>query len=351
MKFAHMSHIWRKPGLSPAARFAELWRELELCDALGFDYGFAVEHHNDPLESLSPSPPLYIAYGAARTRRLRLGALGWVVPLYDPLRVVEEVVALDNAVAGRLEVGLVSGALPAHFAPFKGDFERRRERAVEGYQLLKAACASPAGFSFRGPFHSYDDVALPMPPYQQPHPPVWFETRHPPTLAYLAAEGVHTGYVHYVPRDEMAAVYSEYLQRWRAAGHAQPPNINYWTLVYVDETDDRAWEIAGPSWAYTYTHIAPLDGLIQSRLRRGEHRGAALLQHFTDPAYLREHDVGLIGSPETVAHKLRAYAREGLFNTLLGEFNFGVLAEEQVLRSIRLFGEEVIPRLRDYTPY
>src|SRR5262249_8897102 len=33
MKFAHMSHIWRKPSLSPAQRFAELWRELEVCDA------------------------------------------------------------------------------------------------------------------------------------------------------------------------------------------------------------------------------------------------------------------------------------------------------------------------------
>jgi alkanesulfonate monooxygenase SsuD/methylene tetrahydromethanopterin reductase-like flavin-dependent oxidoreductase (luciferase family) len=170
MKFAHMSHIWRKPGLSPAQRYAQLWRELELCDELGFDYGFAVEHHVDPRESLSQSPPLYIAAAGARTRNLRLGALGWVVPLYDPLRVVEEILALDNLLEGRLEVGLVSGALPQHFAPFKADFAGRRERAIEGYELLKAACASPDGFDFRGPYHEYADVALPMPPYQRPCP-------------------------------------------------------------------------------------------------------------------------------------------------------------------------------------
>jgi alkanesulfonate monooxygenase SsuD/methylene tetrahydromethanopterin reductase-like flavin-dependent oxidoreductase (luciferase family) len=346
-----MSHIWRKPGLSPAARYAELWRELALCDALGFDYGFAVEHHFDPRESLSASPTLYIAAAAARTRRLRLGALGWVVPLYDPLRVVEEIVALDNALDGRLEVGLVSGALPIHFAPFKADFERRRERALEGYALLKAACASPDGFSFEGPFHSYMDVTLAMAPCQRPRPPVWFETRHPPTLEYLAAEGVHTGYVHYLPRADIAPLYADFVARWRQAGHAEQPNVNYWTFVYVDETDDRAWEVAGPSWAYTYSEIASLDDLIQSRRRRGELSGAALLEHFTDPAYLREHDIGLIGSPDTVAAKLCEYAHEGMFNTLLGEFNFGLLSEEQVLRSIRLFGEEVLPRLRDYEPY
>src|SRR5713226_2854867 len=253
MKFAHMSHIWRKPSLSPAERYAELWRELEVCDAVGFDYGFAVEHHVDPHESLSPWPPLYIAGAAARTQRMRLGAMGWVVGLYDPLRVVEEVVALDNLLAGRLEVGLVSGALPQHFPPFNADFAHRRERAIEGYEVLKAACGSADGFSFKGPYHEYADVALQMQPYQRPHPPVWFETRHPPTLAYLAEEGVHTGYVHYIPRDEIAPLYRDYVERWRQAGHPRSPNINYWILVYVDETDDRAWEIAGPSWVYTYT--------------------------------------------------------------------------------------------------
>jgi alkanesulfonate monooxygenase SsuD/methylene tetrahydromethanopterin reductase-like flavin-dependent oxidoreductase (luciferase family) len=66
---------------------------------------------------------------------------------------------------------------------------------------------------------------------------------------------------------------------------------------------------------------------------------------------MRDHGIGVIGSPETVAAKLRAYAEEGLFNLLLGEFNFGTLTEEQVMRSIRLFGEEVIPRVRSFEPY
>lgn len=351
MKFAHMSHIWMKPGMSASQRYAQLWRELELCDTTGFDYGFAVEHHLMANESISISPPMYLAGAAARTRNLRLGAMGWMVPLYDPLRVVEEVVSLDNLLEGRLDVGLVSGALPQHFTPYKADFENRRELAVEGYKLLKTAYASPDKFSFSGKYHQYRDIELPMHPYQTPLPPTWLETRHAPTLKYLAQEGVHTGYVHYVERKEMAEVYREYLRDWRAAGHAQDPNINYWILVYVDETDDKAWEVAGPSWVHTYTETARLDDLIASRRRRGEHAGAEILSHFTDPAYMRENNIGLIGSPETVARKLQAYASEGLFNTLLGEFNFGFLTEDQLMRSIRLFGEEVIPRLRDFKPY
>lgn len=351
MKFAHFSHIWRKPGMAHGERFAQLWRELEVADRVGFDYCFAVEHHVDPKESLSPSPPLYVASAHAHTQRMRVGAMGWTVPLYDPLKIVEEVVALDHLTQGRLDVGLVSGARPQHFAPYKGDFERRRERAVEGYQLLKAACANPDGFSFKGEFHDYQDVALQMGPYQLPHPPVWFETRHPPTLEYLADEGVGTGYVHYVPRDEMAEFYRPYIARWRQAGHPGPAPINYWILVYVDETDDKAWEIAGPSWIQTYTDVAPVNDLIENRIRRGELGGAKMLEHFKDPPYMRDHGIGLIGSPETVAAKIRDYAVEGVFNVLLGEFNFGFLTEEQVMRSIELFGNEVIPRVRDFAPY
>jgi hypothetical protein len=35
MKFAYFSHIWAKPGMTPHERYHQLWRELELCDALG----------------------------------------------------------------------------------------------------------------------------------------------------------------------------------------------------------------------------------------------------------------------------------------------------------------------------
>ena len=58
-----------------------------------------------------------------------------------------------------------------------------------------------------------------------------------------------------------------------------------------------------------------------------------------------------IGSPDTVAAKIRAAAQAGLFNTIMGEFNFADLPEAELMRSIRLFGEKVIPALRDYEPF
>jgi alkanesulfonate monooxygenase SsuD/methylene tetrahydromethanopterin reductase-like flavin-dependent oxidoreductase (luciferase family) len=119
----------------------------------------------------------------------------------------------------------------------------------------------------------------------------------------------------------------------------------------VDETDEAAWEIGGPSWTYAFTENQPLTRLAANRRLAGELNAAQMLEHFTDMTYLRDHQIGLIGSPATVTASLRHCAEEGLFNTLLGEFNFGYLTEEQVTRSMRLFAEEVIPRLREYEPY
>jgi len=67
--------------------------------------------------------------------------------------------------------------------------------------------------------------------------------------------------------------------------------------------------------------------------------------------YLLDRNLVFVGSPETVAQNKKAAASEGLFNTLFGEFNFGVLGEEDLMRSITLFGTQVLPHLREYQPY
>jgi alkanesulfonate monooxygenase SsuD/methylene tetrahydromethanopterin reductase-like flavin-dependent oxidoreductase (luciferase family) len=115
VKFAHFSHVWNKPGMIAAERYEQLWRELTACDELGFDFGFTVEHHFNPNESWMPSPSIYCTGAAARTRRMRHGPMGFVVPLYDPLRIAEDAAVLDNILNGRLELGLVAGIVPDFF--------------------------------------------------------------------------------------------------------------------------------------------------------------------------------------------------------------------------------------------
>jgi len=131
MKFAHFAHVWGKRGMSPHARYEQLWRELALADEVGFDYGFSVEHHFTPNESWMSSPNLYAVAAAARTKRLRVGAMGHVVALHHPVRLLEEIALTDQLTGGRTEVGLVPGILPAYFEPYKASFPDRREVTLE----------------------------------------------------------------------------------------------------------------------------------------------------------------------------------------------------------------------------
>src|SRR5688572_28106982 len=153
--------------MTPAQRYSQLWDELSLCDELGFDFGFTVEHHFSPHESWMASPAVYCASAAAHTRRLTIGPMGYIVPLYNPLRIVEEAAVLDHVLNGRLGLGLVSGISPEFFGPYGADFKNRRQITEDGLALIKAAFAGERPFSFGGTYHQYKDVHLSVLPLQR----------------------------------------------------------------------------------------------------------------------------------------------------------------------------------------
>ncbi len=163
MKFAHFSHVWGKPNMTAHQRYEQLWRELELCDELGFDYSFCVEHHFRPDESWMSSPALYAVAGGARTKRLRVGAMGFVVPLHNPLRLAEEIAIVDQMLGGRFECGLVPGISPGYFTPFGIDYNFRKSPTFEFVHYLRAAYGDKQPFAFHGDNHNTDSALLAVP--------------------------------------------------------------------------------------------------------------------------------------------------------------------------------------------
>lgn len=362
MWFAHFAHVWGKSGMTPQSRYEQLWRELELADQLGFDYAFAVEHHFTPKESWMSSPNLFAVAAGARTKRIRLGAMGHVVPLHDPIRLLEEIAVVDQMLGGRLEVGLVPGIQDSYFKHFKANFAERREITQEFALFLKHAYSKGSPISFSGKRISCDEMELSVEPKQRPYPPLWMESRDPPTLEFCAREGLNTGYFLLFPRDVARERYAPYIAGWKANGWPGKPKIAYSTVVYVDETDEKAMRVAAADAGNAYRgFFSTSDDVEEVRKKqqetaeyfrsRGEPAAADIILNLLDIDYLVEHDLVLIGSPDTVTRKLRDWAKQGTFNTFFGEFNFGELGEDDLMRSIQLFGSEVIPKLRDYEPF
>lgn len=362
MKFAHFSHVWNKPPLTPHQRYEQLWRELQLCDELNYDYAFCVEHHFRPDESLMSSPSLFCVGAGARTKNLRIGPMGYIVPLYHPLRLVEEIAIVDQMLGGRMELGLVPGITPSYFIPFGVDHAARKSPTQEFVAYMRAAYGETQPFSFDGETMKTKSAKISVQPMQKPHPEMWMQSRDPETLDFCARNGINTGYFIVFPRHQAAPRYRKFIDDWQKAGWTRKPKIAYSLPVYVDESDDAAIDKAlfRASRAYEGFLKEPEPGeTFEQRLEifaqflnsRGEPGAAQIMRNIFDPDYIYKNDLVFVGSVKTVTEKLHKAASEGLFNTFLGEFNFSDLPEEDMMRSIRLFGEKVIPALRDFEPF
>src|ERR1700744_3371086 len=134
-----------------AEQYENRLKLIEFYDQAGFRTYHMSEHHSTPL-NLTPSPSVFLAAVAQRTRRIRLGALVYVLPAHHPLRLAEEICMLDHLSHGRLEVGNGPGAPPHEIAYFGIDPEQAGAMYVEAYTVIKQALTQPS-VNFAGKYY------------------------------------------------------------------------------------------------------------------------------------------------------------------------------------------------------
>src|SRR6266851_5835170 len=125
-------------GREQAETYEERLRVLELADRAGFYCYHLAEHHATELSTV-PSPNLFLSAVAQRTQRLRLGPLSYILPLYDSVRLLEEICMLDQLSGGRLELGLSRGSTGEHV---NDDPERARAMFNEVLDVLLMGLAT-----------------------------------------------------------------------------------------------------------------------------------------------------------------------------------------------------------------
>src|SRR3989442_3205776 len=119
MEFGVVDHL-DKNDLPLERFYRERLEIIEAYERAGFYAYHVAEHHLTPL-GMAPSPSVFLAAVAQRTKRLRFGPMVYVAPLYHPLRLLEEICMLDQMSGGRLEVAFGPGALPAEVRFFDVD--------------------------------------------------------------------------------------------------------------------------------------------------------------------------------------------------------------------------------------
>src|SRR2546425_8528481 len=143
MKFGVFDHM-DSSGEPLRELFENRLRLAEAYDRAGIHALHVAEHHSTPL-GMSPSPSVFLALVAQRTRRLRFGPLVYTLPLYHPLRLADEICTLDHLSGGRLELRVGRGASPLEIAWFGVGPQKTPGLHLEAHQgLLQAPRAGRA---------------------------------------------------------------------------------------------------------------------------------------------------------------------------------------------------------------
>src|SRR5205809_1002276 len=171
MEFGVFDHLDRYPG-SLADYYEDRLKITQAYDRSGFYAYHVAEHHATPL-GMAPSPSVFLAALAQRTRRLRFGPLVWPMPLHHPLRLIEEICMLDQLSGGRLELGFGRGAAPIELEYYGSDPKDAQEIYAEAVELVIKGLTQKV-LDFKGRRFSFSGVPMELEPLQKPHPPIWY---------------------------------------------------------------------------------------------------------------------------------------------------------------------------------
>jgi len=327
MQFGIFDHLDYR-NETPAQSYSDRITLIRAAEQAGFRRYHLAEHHGTPL-GMAPSPGIFLAALARETKHIRLGPMVYCLPLYVPLRLLEEICMLDQLSGGRIEIGVGRGASPIESAFYGVTREESVPRYVEVMEILRAGLASDR-LSFRGTFYRYDDVPLPLRPVQ-PQIPFWSAALTPEARAHAAAGGMHLMVLGASERVKEAAAH--YRAIWRA-GDGRDPLIGAYRMVFVADNDTAAEARARPAFDLWFSHLA--------KLWREHNETTPFL---SIESYDRARDCGMLiaGSPGRVRDELAAQVEACGYNYAVLQLAFGSLGHAAEMRSLALFAERVMP--------
>ena len=157
MEFGIFDHLDRSPS-SLANYYEDRLAIVELFDRAGFHAYHLAEHHGTPL-GMAPSPSVFLAAVAQRTKRLRFGPMVFALPLYHPLRMIEEICMLDQMSGGRLDVGFGRGASPIELELFGTNPADARDIYDESLAIIVLGLRERV-VSFKGKHFNFANVPM-----------------------------------------------------------------------------------------------------------------------------------------------------------------------------------------------
>jgi alkanesulfonate monooxygenase SsuD/methylene tetrahydromethanopterin reductase-like flavin-dependent oxidoreductase (luciferase family) len=331
MKFGVFDHM-DNSGVPLGQQIEERLRLVEAYDRGGFHAYHLAEHHGTPL-GLAPSPNVFLAAVAQRTKRLRFGPLVYMLPLYHPLRLIEEICMLDQMSGGRFELGIGTGVSPVEVGFYGVDVGQRRRRYIETLDVIRLGLTGDV-LTHHGEFFAFDHVPMVVRPVQRPHPPLWYGLRDPDSTVWPAANGVNV--VANGPAVVVRKVTDRYRAEWATLGKpvAQLPLLGMNRMMVIADSKADAQQAAGrayPSWRANMellwkVHSVPFPLQLPSQFDTLQQQGGAFA-----------------GTASDARDYIAAQIEIAGINYFVCDIAFGAMTFEEALRTTTLLVRDVLP--------
>ena len=371
-----------------ATTLDELREQAIAADETGWTSMMFAEHHFE-IEGyhVTPNPLMLNVYLAQHTKRLRQGQMGLVLPNWNPLRLAEDIAMADHLTGGRLDVGLSRGYQPRsvgvmgqHFranaaGTGSAEVEATNRRIVEEwFEVMRRSWTEdlwsydgefikvpPEGLSWTHPISArlhagveggvLKQVATVPKPRQLPHPPLFTTlTQSPETLAWSARIG-STAVTLAANLDIVRWVFQGYVDA--AASHGRALDFGQYSTkggvalcrnLAVGRTREDAMETARQGSAF-WTHWLGEFGFFEAlRMKGQEGPVPKTFEQMVDSGFQ------LVGTPDDVGEQIQRLKEELNVEYMIFIMYGGITEHRRMLETIRLFGEEVIPKFPDLVP-
>ena len=377
MKFGYFCNTtnWKH---KPYNQLLDEAREISIfCDENNWDSIWFTEHHfnHEGMESCT-NPLMMGADVAARTKNIKIGQACNVITFHNPIRLAEDIALLDQLSEGRVEVGIGRGVYGREAINMNKEADLKDQAKnfrlfEETLNVMKKAWTEKF-FNHQGEFYTYPapnfkwqhdmsppseefldmktnevkKISIVPKPFQKPHPAIWQVVDSPSSIEWAATNGINT--IMWIPT--VKALKKRFLLYQEAKSKTEKRDVPLGEGIclvrdmFIADTMEEAEKLAGEHivnymrwvchWRGLGNHMDPGEVLPET-----DHKLDLLNYDFLHKRNL------LFGTPEYVVNKINELKSELNLQNLQVWSNFPGIEHEACMRSIKLFTDEVMPKI------
>jgi len=378
MKFGYFCNTtnWKH---KPYNQLLDEAREISIfCDENNWDSIWFTEHHFNHEGMESCTNPLMMGTDiAARTKKIKIGQACNVITFHNPIRLAEDIAFLDQLSEGRVEVGIGRGVYGREAINMNKEADLKDQAKnfrlfEETLSIMKKAWTEKF-FNHQGEFYTYPapnfkwqhdmsppneefldmntnevkKISIVPKPYQKPHPAIWQVVDSPSSIEWAAANGINT--IMWIPTVKALKKRFQLYQEAKSKAESRDVPLGEGICLvrdmFIADTMEEAEKLAGEHivnymrwvchWRGLGNHMDPGETLPET-----DHKLDLLNYDFLHKRNL------LFGTPEYVVNKINELKSELNLQNLQVWSNFPGIEHEACMRSIKLFTDEVMPKIK-----